>query len=317
MCQSIFPKVTIILFLFAKFFSICLTELELRISPRFSSFCKNGLFPDELGRSVREGGACQVKRIPGRDGLIAKEIKIQKNDVDKIAMIIREINNMNCLLENKAVGFVHLENCYFAKTSTDIIVQMIMPEMKFGTLADVLRKIKDSPLETNWIIHTMYVLASSLESIQKAGVIHRDIKPENIMFADKEFMNPLFIDFGFSLMGTESRDTLGTPGFTAPEIMAILDLNPKALPKSHSRKFPSKYTSKVDVFSLGVTFLMLWNKGNGLQVARDGSYKPLEHNTNIPEKIEKLIMGMIEFDPNERMTIKNVEKVLREMVELF
>ena len=95
-------------------------------------------------------------------------------------------------------------------------------------------------------------LAEALYTINQTGVIHRDIKPESGMFLDSEFAPPLIIDFGCSTMATTGRDTVGSPEFTAPEILNILNFDPRSNKFCIAVKRPVDYDKKVDVFSLGV-----------------------------------------------------------------
>jgi serine/threonine protein kinase len=73
--------------------------------------------------------------------------------------------------------------------------------------------------------------------------MHRDIKMDNILVRNNgKFLEIKIINFGFSELycPNESYKKCGTPGFVAPEIF-----------------FTNQYTTKIDVFSLGVIFYML------------------------------------------------------------
>lgn len=74
-----------------------------------------------------------------------------------------------------------------------------------------------------------------LEYIHLHGIIHRDIKPENIVFDKKGYLR--ITDFGIArvISPDNSKDTSGTPGYMAPEVMCR---------KSHG--------IAVDYFALGV-----------------------------------------------------------------
>ncbi|KAH7176596.1 kinase-like domain-containing protein [Dactylonectria macrodidyma] len=66
------------------------------------------------------------------------------------------------------------------------------------------------------------------------GIIHRDIKPENILYQGDKF---LLTDFGIANDIDASKTTMGTYWYSAPEIMAV-----------------GPQTTKVDIYSLGVTY---------------------------------------------------------------
>ena len=50
-------------------------------------------------------------------------------------------------------------------------------------------------------------------------MIHRDIKPENVVFEDSGYVR--LTDFGIAkiLREENNKDTSGTPGYMAPEVM--------------------------------------------------------------------------------------------------
>ncbi|CAG9315824.1 unnamed protein product [Blepharisma stoltei] len=62
-------------------------------------------------------------------------------------------------------------------------------------------------------------IITGLEYLHINGIIHRDIKPENLVFDHKGYLR--ITDFGISKVITPEnyRDTSGTPGYMAPEVM--------------------------------------------------------------------------------------------------
>ena len=80
-----------------------------------------------------------------------------------------------------------------------------------------------------------------LAELERQGVIHRDIKPENIMI-DANGSSKI-VDFGLATKTQANRHIFvrcGTPGYIAPEILAITD------------RGNAEFTPKSDVFSAGV-----------------------------------------------------------------
>ena len=84
-------------------------------------------------------------------------------------------------------------------------------------------------------------------------VIHRDIKPANILVADLDFGSDAnefgpwikLADFGLARQGTRCEGEAGTWLYTAPEVFRS-----------------AGYTSKADIWSLGVVILQLLLEGN-------------------------------------------------------
>ena len=86
--------------------------------------------------------------------------------------------------------------------------------------------------QTKFIIANMLL---ALEYIHNKNIIHRDIKPENLVLDYKG--NIKITDFGIARFEqmNNTKDTSGTPGYTAPEVMCGL-----------------QHTISVDYFALGV-----------------------------------------------------------------
>ena len=59
----------------------------------------------------------------------------------------------------------------------------------------------------------------SLEYLHRKSILHRDIKPENLVFDDKGYLK--ITDLGIARVWNpdNSKDTSGTPGYMAPEVM--------------------------------------------------------------------------------------------------
>ncbi|WP_437611113.1 TOMM system kinase/cyclase fusion protein [Sorangium sp. So ce834] len=115
------------------------------------------------------------------------------------------------------------------------------------TLEDVLgREGALAPAEAR---HLMVQVLDALSCAHAQGVIHRDLKPRNIMVLPSGARrNAVVLDFGIGVIAgasggrsarlTATGETLGTPGYAAPEQLRGLEPTPR-----------------VDLFSWGLVFL--------------------------------------------------------------
>jgi serine/threonine-protein kinase len=95
---------------------------------------------------------------------------------------------------------------------------LVMPLIKGGTLADVLRLRRPlSPRETLGIAEQ---IGSALDYVHSFHLIHRDIKPENILLSDEN--SYLLADFGLVMHVDDPVEgtpggVMGSPGYMSPE----------------------------------------------------------------------------------------------------
>ncbi len=116
---------------------------------------------------------------------------------------------------------------------------IVMEYIKGETLAELIRR--KAPVSQSDKLRWMEELASAVGYAHRMSVIHRDIKPANLMIDKSGRLKVL--DFGIArMLGTVSntRDTIGTPGYMAPE--QILGEN---------------VDGRADLFSIGVVFYEL------------------------------------------------------------
>jgi ankyrin repeat protein/serine/threonine protein kinase len=126
------------------------------------------------------------------------------------------------------------------------------------------------------------------QSKDKPCIIHRDLKSANILLFSDDHKNSRakLGDLGLAIFeDQEVKSRGGTQGWMAPEIRSIC---------------PS-YTTKSDIYSLGLVLLELWGKC-------EHTHTNIESHLNQLEKIEirKLIAGCIANKPAERPEIDNI-----------
>lgn len=131
---------------------------------------------------------------------------------------------------------------------TKLYIQMEFCENR--TLRHLINENSLRKVDEGWRIFRQ--ILDGLVHVHKVGIIHRDLKPDNI-FMDND-NNPRIGDFGLATSGTsatamrmsivtpsadpDTRD-IGTTFYVAPEL---------------SSKSKGQYTSKVDMYSLGIMF---------------------------------------------------------------
>ncbi|KAL7534491.1 hypothetical protein ACHAXR_007223 [Thalassiosira sp. AJA248-18] len=113
-----------------------------------------------------------------------------------------------------------------------------------GEMLEYTSKTMAEGLRTEDVSRIAYQLLSALNHCESHNILHRDLKPENIMFKSSAKTAELrLIDFGCATMdeekGEEHVTFAGTPFYISPEM------------------FQKKYTTKTDIFSVGVVLYVL------------------------------------------------------------
>ncbi|MFM7594024.1 MAG: protein kinase domain-containing protein, partial [Isosphaeraceae bacterium] len=165
------------------------------------------------------------------------------------------------------------------------------------TLEDLLRKRKVlEPLEAVKIVRQ---IAEGLEAAHQRNLIHRDIKPANI-WLESVRNRVKILDFGLARIAdstdpniTQTGVILGTPAYMSPEQAAGLALDGRS-----------------DLFSLGTVLYRLtvgkppFRGSNNLAILRslslDNPEPPDRLNPNIPPRLSKLILKLLEKEPGSR-----------------
>lgn len=183
-------------------------------------------------KSSGEQYACKVlqKGFVFKDNTLYSPMK--PDDLKMEIDILKTLNGVKCNLSLDSV---------FESNSKIYVVTEICSG---GEMLEYTSKTFSDGLSTDDVSRIAFQLLSAVDHCAKHNVIHRDIKPENVMFkSDSKTAEIRLIDFGCATMDNESNvehsTFAGTPFYISPEM------------------FQKKYTTKCDVFSVGVLLYVL------------------------------------------------------------
>ena len=209
---------------------------------------------------------------------VFREIEILKRTNHKnIAKLIEVINtHKQILIIQELVNGISLRDYY----NSEIRNQKGISEHKAVIFKKIFKQIFDA-----------------MNYLHKNHMAHRDIKLENILMT-KDYEIKI-IDFGFGMFNPENKlQTFfcGTPNYMPPEIA-----------------FKKPYVGeKADLWSLGILVYKMYcadfpfkgkNEKDLYKAIRRGKFVMASYT---PEYIKKIIVNMIEIDPNKRLTCENV-----------
>ena len=253
----------------------------------------------EIGHTLGKGAYAKVKvvtnlltqekcamKIYDKDKLndnskrkcVYREIEILKRINHKnIAKLIEVINTQNhILIVQELVNGISLRDYY----NREIRNQKGISEHK----ANIFKKIFKQIFEAMNYLHKNYMA-------------HRDIKLENILMT-KDYEIKI-IDFGFGMYNPENKLQsfyCGTPNYMPPEIA-----------------FKKPYVGqKADLWSLGILVYKMYcadfpfkgkNEKELYKAIKKGKFVMASYT---PDYIKKIIVGMIDLDPNKRMSCEYV-----------
>ena len=253
----------------------------------------------EIGQTIGKGAYAKVKivtnlfnqekyamKIYDKDKLndnskrkcVYREIEILKRINHKnIAKLIEVITTHNhILIVQELVNGISLRDYY----NREIRNQKGISEHKSNIFKKIFRQIFDA-----------------MNYLHKNHMAHRDIKLENILMT-KDYEIKI-IDFGFGMYNPENKLQnffCGTPNYMPPEIA-----------------FKKPYIGqKADLWSLGVLVYKMFcadfpfkgkNEKELYKAIKKGKFVMASYT---PDYIKKIIVSMIDLDPNKRLTCENV-----------
>lgn len=121
-------------------------------------------------------------------------------------------------------------------------ITIIMEYCKYGSLKDIIKKLRDNNLNLSeyGVLHYFVGMILGLQYLHHHNVLHRDLKTDNIFINADNIA--LIGDFGWSKQTTYLTTTVaGTPLYMAPELLKDAFIQSKT----------DSYSTEVDIYSLG------------------------------------------------------------------
>ena len=262
---------------------------------------ENDLSNYEIGHTLGKGAYAIVKVCTNK---ITKEkfaVKIYEksklNDRSKKKCVYREIEIL------KRINHKNIAKLYDV-INTDKQI-LILQELVNGiSLRDYynneIRNQKGISEHKSKIFKKIFKqIFDAMNYIHKRNIAHRDIKLENILMTKNYEIK--IIDFGFGMYNPQNKLQnffCGTPNYMPPEI---------AFKKPYNGQ-------KADLWSLGVLVYKMFcadfpfkgkNEKDLYKAIERGKFKMAAYT---PDYARKIILGMIELNPNKRMTCESVLK---------
>jgi serine/threonine protein kinase len=253
----------------------------------------------EVVAFVGEGGFGEVYRIIDRADDIERALKIispraMLRDPDALRWLEREAKAALAVTHPNAVRIFDYSSLSLLNEIVPFIVMEFLPDGDLAALIEQARKKGNKLFDTTKLLLWMEQLSLGLAAINQQ-LVHRDIKPQNVFRAKDELK---IGDFGMAKYVEDATRTLtfkggGTPLYMAPESYAL-----------------ETTTVATDIYSLGVMFYELATLrvpfvGRDIFALRDQhQFAPIpmarQHNSDLPEIVEAVIIKMMAKDPKQR-----------------
>jgi serine/threonine protein kinase len=123
------------------------------------------------------------------------------------------ISNSNIMTQSYLRFIVNMQYAFQDRENLYLVMDLLTGgDLRFH----IARHRRFSEEQTRFFVASIMV---SLEFIHNKSILHRDIKPENLVFDERGYLK--VTDFGIARIWNpdNSKETSGTPGYMAPEVM--------------------------------------------------------------------------------------------------
>jgi serine/threonine protein kinase len=220
---------------------------------------------------------------------------------------LREVRTTAGLHEHPGIPAVY-DTGYDEASGRLYVVMQLLKGREVQTLVDET-DYDYAPLPLPWAAAIGAQIASALDEVHRHDVVHRDIKPANLMLTPGGVVKVL--DFGVAaLLGsgsnphlTQAGMTVGTPAYMSPEQSLANAVGPAA-----------------DIYALACVIYQLLT-GTTPFTESGGKSLPWHHvhtpppaisvlRPDVPDGIERLLLGMLHKDSELRMSAATVYETL-------
>lgn len=149
---------------------------------------------------------------------------------------------------------------------------------------EYIEGLKWTSMKPREIISCYQQLAINLQKLHNLNIYHRDIKPPNLIFRPDHTVN--YIDFDLAVLQITGITNIRayTPNYAAPEAFG-------------KREWSVDDLVKIDVYSLGMTFLVLAGKQTVSDYTKDETIDTIE--VSITTRIDEIVANMCDELPYE------------------
>lgn len=181
---------------------------------------------------------------------------------------------------------------------------LVMEHLEGESLSSLIRRERVLKLEP--AVDLLLPIIAAVDFAHVHGVLHRDLKPSNI-FLSRAWNGetvPKVLDFGISKLFHESQQAalttdsafVGTPHYASPELMrADKDADGRSDQYSMGVILYEALTGVRPYAHLGNNFVAL-----AMAICNGERPLPREHNADIPDAIEQVILRAMAVDPADR-----------------